>query len=38
MKQSCKYILAQIKIASTKKKKKLIILTTNDGFILLNFL
>ena len=38
MEQSCKYILAQIKIASTKKKKKLIIVTTNDGFILLNFL
>ena len=38
MEQRCKHILAQLKIASTKKKKKLILVTTNEGFILLNFL
>ena len=38
MEQSCKHILAQLKIASTRKKKKIIILTTNNGFMLLNFL
>ena len=38
MEQACKHILAQLKVASSRKKKKLMILTTNDGFILLNFL
>ena len=38
MEQSCKHILAQLKVAGTRKKKKLIILTTNNGFMLLNFL
>jgi ribosomal protein S8 len=38
MEQSCKHILAQLKVAESRKKKKLIILTTNNGFTLLNFL
>ena len=38
MKKNCKYLLAQLKIAGTKKKKKLIIVTTKGGFVLLNFL
>ncbi len=38
MKHNCTYLLALLKIASTKRKKKLIIVTTNDGFLLLNFL
>ena len=38
MEQSCKYILAQLKVAGTRKKKNLIIFTTNNSFMLLNFL